>query len=93
MFFVQMLNTSTTDPNFFGSVSGNSELIFLGLKPMQSRAFFLSILWPKFGYIPNGKSYLFPPIFVPKFPIPKSRKISCQTNVFRGRLKQEKMLY
>ena len=30
------------------------------------RAFFLLILWPKFGYIPNGKSYLFSPIFAQK---------------------------
>ena len=33
--------------------------------PVCIQGFFLSILWPKFGYIPNGKSYLFfPKIFV-----------------------------
>ena len=35
---------------------------------------FLSILWPKFGNNPNGKLYLFPPIIVPKFHMPKIRK-------------------
>ena len=30
---------------------------------ISAQGFFLSILWPKFGYIPNGKSYLFFPQF------------------------------
>ena len=57
----------------------------------DGRAFFLSILWPNFSYIPNGKSYLFFPIFVPKFPIPKIRKYVVKQRFLEG-LKQEKML-
>ena len=50
----------------------------------QDRAFFLSILWPKFGYIPNGKSYLFFPIFDPKFPIPKIRIYVVKQRFLKG---------
>ena len=53
---------------------------------------FLSILWRKFGYVPNGKSYLFFPIFVQKFPIPKIRKYVVKQRFLEG-LKLEKVLY
>ena len=58
----------------------------------NSRVFFLSILWLKFGYIPNDKSYLFFQIFVLKFPILKIRKYVVKQRFLEG-LKQEKMLY
>ena len=53
----------------FVIIDDNSVILLYALA-ISSRAFFLSILWPKFGYVPNGKSIF----FVPKFPIPKIRK-------------------
>ena len=54
-------------------------------------AFFLLNLWPKFSYIPNGKSYFFFPIFAQKFPTQKIRK-NVVTPKILGGLKQGKLL-
>ena len=55
---------STSD----GSQWYHLETLYNNKLLMRSRAFFLFILWPKFCYIPNGKSYIFSPNFCPKIP-------------------------